>query len=222
LRFTIPALNYPGEVLLTTHSIRDITTIPRNLETYKGYDLREIPFLLVKTQQKCPHTTPQGKRFNQLRWFCHIEIEPTFGAELLSNRQQNSLSSSSDPIPERPKSADVPTLIKPETRSKKQRFLQRILELTDKLQNLRSEPVTLPLPPDGMDEAELTTWGMELRLSLEQELQKQIKRLWVEQRNQGIEIPEAELGLDLASLKLNDLEKVYEIAAIREEAIAPN
>lgn len=79
LRFFLPDLNYPGVVLLTTHSIHDIGEIRANLEAYANWDLTKIPFRLCRTEKTITRTDEQGNVFPLKKWLCHLEIDPEFG-----------------------------------------------------------------------------------------------------------------------------------------------
>lgn len=227
LRFTIPALRYPGEIILTTHSIKDIGTISANLKAYEEYDLREIPFLLVKTQQNCRHTNSQGKTFNQKKWFCHVEVEPGFGVRMLENRVEAISTRTASPIKRQssptdftvPKSPVVPSLeieSKPKVAPNRQKMCDRITSLTDKLQSLRSTPVPFP-QFEQMSDQELVAWGMDLRRNLEQAFRNQIRVLWAKCREQKIEIPEDELEVDLEVTGVDELDQIYALAVSRLE-----
>ncbi len=225
LRFTIPELRYPGEVVLTTHSIKDITTISGNLEAYKEYDLRDIPFVLVKTQQNCRHVTPEGKTFNPKKWFCHLEVEPEFGIKMVESRVEAIKGFAT--LSAKPQASDfvvpvtsiVPKVeveLKPKGVSSRQKMCDRITSLTDKLQSLRSTPVPLP-KFEEMDDKELIAWGMDLRRNLEQALRQQIRILWVKHREQKVEIPEEELEIELETTGVDELDRVYRLAVSRLE-----
>lgn len=226
LRLTIPALRYSGEIMLTTHSIKDITTISANLAAYQEYDLREIPFMLVKTQQNCRHTTPEGKTFNVPKWFCHVEVEPGFRSKMLENQVE--AISANTVAPKKPSSpadfsvpkAPVVPKVQAESPSKaglnRQKMRDRITFLTGKLELLRSTPVPLP-KFDEMSDQELVAWGLDLRRNLEQALRRQIRILWEKHREQQVEIPEEELAIELESTGVDDLDNLYASAVKRLE-----
>ena len=103
LRFFLPDLNYPGIIVLTTHSIHDIQEIRGNLEAYANWDLTKLPFRLCRTEKTITRTDEQGNVFPLKKWLCHVEIDPEFGlllqrstevryrAELTGNRDTLSL-----------------------------------------------------------------------------------------------------------------------------------
>lgn len=227
LRFTIPALRYPGEIVLTTHSIKDISTISGNLDAYREFDLREIPFLLVKTQQNCRHRTPEGKMFNQKKWFCHLEVEPEFGLRMLEQRVEAIKDFATSPIKPQPSPAEfstpktqaVPKIeieVKTKAAPNRQKMCDRIISLTDKLQSLRSTPVPLP-KFEQMSDQELVAWGMDLRRNLEAAFRQQIRILWDKHREQKVEIPEDELEFELESTGVDELDRIYALAVNRLE-----
>lgn len=227
LRFTIPALRYPGEIVLTTHSSKDIRTISGNLAAYQEYDLRDIPFLLVKTQQNCRHTNAQGKTFNQKKWFCHLEVEPGFGVKMIESRVEAIKGFTTSPIKPQPSPAEfsipktqsVPKIeieVKAKAAPNRQKMCDRIISLTDKLQSLRSTPVPLP-KFEQISDQELVAWGMDLRRNLEQALRRQIRILWEKHREQKVEIPEDELEVELESTGVDELDRIYALAVSRLE-----
>jgi hypothetical protein len=87
LRFFLPDLNYPGIVLLTTHSIHDIQEIRGNLEAYANWDLTKLPFRLCRTEKTITRTDDAGNVFPLKRWLCHVEIDPEFGLLLQQSTQ---------------------------------------------------------------------------------------------------------------------------------------
>lgn len=86
LAFVIPQLGYPGQILLTTHSIHDITELQGNLAAYANFDLSKIPFLLCRSLKSCPHHKPDGTVMPQKKWLLHLEIDPEFGNSILNSQ----------------------------------------------------------------------------------------------------------------------------------------
>jgi Recombination directionality factor-like len=84
LFFIMPCLNYPGLVILTTHSIYDILEIEGNLAMYSNWDLNKIPFQLCRTEKTISRTNDDGSKTPMKKWLCHLSIDPRFGNAVLA------------------------------------------------------------------------------------------------------------------------------------------
>lgn len=88
LNFYIPHLRMPGRVMLTTHSIYDITEIQGNLAAFAGCDFRQIPFLLCRSLKPCNYNKPDGSVVRQEKWLLHLEVDPEMGMLVLNAQAQ--------------------------------------------------------------------------------------------------------------------------------------
>jgi Recombination directionality factor-like len=84
LSFVMPCLNYPGLVIMTTHSIYDIVEIQGNLAMYSNWDINKIPFQLCRTEKTINRTNDDGSRTPVKKWLCHLTIDPRFGNAVLA------------------------------------------------------------------------------------------------------------------------------------------
>jgi hypothetical protein len=84
LSFIMPCLNYPGLVIMTTHSIYDIIEIQGNLAMYSNWDINKIPFQLCRTEKTINRTNDDGSRTPVKKWLCHLTIDPRFGNAVLA------------------------------------------------------------------------------------------------------------------------------------------
>jgi Recombination directionality factor-like len=84
LFFIMPCLNYPGLVILTTHSIYDILEIEGNLAMYSNWDINKIPFQLCRTEKTISRTNDDGSKTPMKKWLCHLSIDPRFGNAVLA------------------------------------------------------------------------------------------------------------------------------------------
>lgn len=90
LQFLIPQLNYPGLVIMTTHSIYDIYEIQGNLALYQNWELSKIPFQLCRTERTI-NRNDNGKVTAMKKWLCHLVIDPRFGNAVLGGAQRQYL-----------------------------------------------------------------------------------------------------------------------------------
>lgn len=91
LQMIIPALGFPGTVILTTHSGRDIRTLLSNLKAYQQFDLSKVPFRLCRTLQNCDRPGKDGEIIPGQWWFCHLEIDSQYGMLALESQQHKYL-----------------------------------------------------------------------------------------------------------------------------------
>jgi hypothetical protein len=84
LSFIMPCLNYPGLVVMTTHSIYDIIEIQGNLAMYSNWDINKIPFQLCRTEKTINRTNDDGGKTPIKKWLCHLTIDPRFGNAVLA------------------------------------------------------------------------------------------------------------------------------------------
>jgi hypothetical protein len=84
LSFIMPCLNYPGLVIMTTHSIYDIVEIQGNLAMYSNWDINKIPFQLCRTEKTINRTNDDGSKTPMKKWLCHLTIDPRFGNAVLA------------------------------------------------------------------------------------------------------------------------------------------
>jgi hypothetical protein len=84
LSFVMPCLNYPGLVIMTTHSIYDIVEIQGNLAMYSNWDINKIPFQLCRTEKTVNRTNDNGSKTPVKKWLCHLTIDPRFGNAVLA------------------------------------------------------------------------------------------------------------------------------------------
>lgn len=92
LSMILPDLQYPGAVILTTHSIHDIIEITGNLQLYESWDLSKVPFRLCRTNRTVQYQDPKGNGLKSMeRYLCHVEIDPAFGSAVLASQSQQHL-----------------------------------------------------------------------------------------------------------------------------------
>jgi hypothetical protein len=84
LSFVMPCLNYPGLVVMTTHSIYDIVEIQGNLAMYSNWDINKIPFQLCRAERTINRTNDDGSKTPMKKWLCHLVIDPRFGNAVLA------------------------------------------------------------------------------------------------------------------------------------------
>lgn len=98
LFFMVPALEYPGLIVLTTHSINDIIEIKGNLALYENWDLSKIPFRLCRTKRSVTRNE-NGTLRSMDKWLLHIEIDPSFGNAIFAQQPRQYLAqlSGADP-----------------------------------------------------------------------------------------------------------------------------
>lgn len=88
LKFYIPALGYPGMIILTTRSGHDITEFKQNLLPYYGMDYSAMPFRLFRSLDPCDRHEPDGTVRRQDKWLCHLEIDAEFGMLQIQGRER--------------------------------------------------------------------------------------------------------------------------------------
>lgn len=84
LSFVMPCLNYPGLVIMTTHSIYDIIEIQGNLAMYSNWDINKIPFQLCRAERTINRPNDDGSKSPMKKWLCHLVIDPRFGNAVLA------------------------------------------------------------------------------------------------------------------------------------------
>jgi hypothetical protein len=100
LSFVMPCLNYPGLVIMTTHSIYDIVEIQGNLAMYSHWDINKIPFQLCRAEKTINRTNDDGSKTPMKKWLCHLVIDPRFGNAVLAAQPKQylaELTGSSEP-----------------------------------------------------------------------------------------------------------------------------
>jgi hypothetical protein len=132
LSFVMPCLNYPGLVIMTTHSIYDIIEIQGNLAMYSNWDINKIPFQLCRTEKTVSRTNDDGGKTPIKKWLCHLTIDPRFGNAVLAAQPKQYLAELTGgveweadyvdvtPTQEQtalPEAVEVPTEVRPATKS---------------------------------------------------------------------------------------------------------
>lgn len=92
IKLFIPALEYPGVVILTTHSKRDIMALSGNLQVFDGHDLSRIPMRLLRIEEQCDRRNEDGSLSSGTKWFCRLQVDPLYGGRALAAQHALALS----------------------------------------------------------------------------------------------------------------------------------
>ncbi|MFQ3615870.1 MAG: hypothetical protein SNJ57_09315 [Cyanobacteriota bacterium] len=107
LKMFIPALEYPGLVVLTTHSKRDIMTLYSNLKAFDNHDLSQIPLRLLRVEEQCDRRNPDGSISSGTKWFCRLQVDPLYGGRALAARYTLALTDGATSNPEETTKAPI-------------------------------------------------------------------------------------------------------------------
>lgn len=107
LFFIMPCLNYPGLIVMTTHSIFDIVEIQGNLAMYSNWDINKIPFQLCRAEKTIKRTNDDGSQTPMKKWLCHLVIDPRFGNAMLAAQPKQYLAEITGGIEWEPDYIDV-------------------------------------------------------------------------------------------------------------------
>jgi hypothetical protein len=99
LKMLVPALEYPGVVILTTHSKRDIVALLGNLKAFGDHDLSRIPLRLLRVEERCDRPNSDGSLSSGTKWFCRLQVDPLYGGRALAEQHRLALTAGGEPEP---------------------------------------------------------------------------------------------------------------------------
>lgn len=144
IKLFIPALEYPGLVILTTHSKRDILTLRGNLKAFGDHDLSRIPLRLVRVEEQCDRRNEDGSLSSGTKWFCRLHVDPLYGGRALVARHTLALTagatSSTEETAQAPASGAKVNPLKPFRQQTEWMDFQRAL--ADAIRSGKPEAVT--------------------------------------------------------------------------------